>query len=237
MTTDVVRTPLVERLTRQLSDEIAGGLLAPGVRLDEKSVAERFATSRTPVREALGRLVAVGLAERRPHRGVVVAAVGPARLGHMFEVMTELEGACARFAALRMTPAERRGLERRHAASAAAAAADDATAYAAHNRDFHQAIYAGTHNPFLVETVQDVRRRLAPFRNAQFQLHGRPSASFAEHALVVDAVVAGDDGAAHAAMTRHIARVREAYRSLQLGAERPAAPTADDASGLTAPEI
>jgi DNA-binding GntR family transcriptional regulator len=230
----VAKPTLVERLTRQLSDEIASGLLGPGVRLDEKTVAERFDTSRTPVREALGQLVAIGLAERRPHRGVVVAAVGPERLGHMFELMTELEGTCARFAAERMTAAERDALARLQAASAAAAAADDATTYVAHNRTFHQAIYAGSHNPFLVETTQDVRRRLAPFRNAQFHLGGRPSASFAEHALVVEAIVAADGAAAHAAMVGHIARVRDAYRTLQASWPDVDAPAV---TALTSPEV
>jgi DNA-binding GntR family transcriptional regulator len=234
LSNDTAKPTLVERLTRQLSDEIASGLLGPGVRLDEKTLAERFDISRTPVREALGQLVAIGLAARRPHRGVIVAAVGPERLGHMFEVMTELEGTCARFAAERMTAAERVSLARLHAASAAAAASGDAVVYAGHNRDFHQAIYVGSHNAFLVETTQDVRRRLAPFRNAQFQLGGRPSASFAEHAVVVDAIGAADGGAAHAAMVAHIARVRDAYRTLQ--ASWPGAGETAAAS-LTAPEI
>ena len=234
MSPDVAKTTIVERLARQLSDDIASGVLGPGVRLDEKTVAERFATSRTPVREALGQLVALGLAERRPHRGVVVAALGPERLGHMFEVMTELEGTCARFAAERMSDAERDALVRLHAASATAAAADDASAYVAHNRDFHQAIYAGTHNPFLVETIQDVRRRLAPFRNAQFRIGGRPSASFAEHAVVVDAVRAGDGAAAHAAMVSHIARVRDAYHTLKASRLEH---VAESAAPVDAPEV
>lgn len=204
----------VERLTRELAEEIASGQLTPGYRLDEKSMAERFGVSRTPVREALGQLVALGLADRRPHRGVVVTAVGDERLSHMFEVMTEMEGSCARFAALRMTDAEREALVRLHEASDAAAKAEDAVAYSVHNRDFHQAVYQGGHNPFLVEVTQDVRRRLAPFRNAQFKLDGRPSASFAEHGRVVDAIVAGDGTGAHEAMVSHIGRVRDAYRAL-----------------------
>ncbi len=201
----------VEALVGRLSEEIADGLLAPGVWLDEKSLAERFGVSRTPVREALSQLVASGLADRRPHRGVVVAAVSLERLGQMFEVMTELEGTCARFAARRMAEAEKQALAELHAASAAATG--DPEAYAAFNRRFHHAIYAGGHNPFLVETAQDVRRRLAPFRHAQFRLDGRPAGSFREHAAVVRAVLAGDGEAAHAAMSAHIARVRDAYRS------------------------
>ncbi|MEO1089178.1 MAG: GntR family transcriptional regulator [Pseudomonadota bacterium] len=208
----------VEALTQALAKEIADGLLAPGVRLDEQTLATRFAISRTPVREALNRLVAIGLAERQPHRGVLVASVGMERLGQMFEVMTELEGTCARFAAERMKPEERAALALLHNGSAAAASAEDVEAYVAFNRRFHEAIYRGSHNPFLVETTQAVRRRLAPFRNAQFNVAGRPSASFLEHEAVVEAIGRGDGLTAHAAMVRHIAQVRDAYRSL---AERP----------------
>ncbi|TVQ34385.1 MAG: GntR family transcriptional regulator, partial [Geminicoccaceae bacterium] len=43
---------LVETMCRQLADDIVEGVLLPGVRLDEAGLAERFATSRTPVREA-----------------------------------------------------------------------------------------------------------------------------------------------------------------------------------------
>ena len=237
MTRDFAKPTRVEHLTRRLADDIASGLLGPGFRLDEQTLAERFAVSRTPVREALGQLVAIGLAERRPHRGVLVAAVGPERLGHMFEVMTELEGSCARFAAERMDAAERGVLQHLHEASASAAAADDAAAYVEHNRAFHRAVYLGTHNPFLVETTQDVRRRLAPFRNAQFHLGGRPSASFAEHGRVVAAIAAGDGTAAHAAMVRHIARVRDAYRSLQASGADARGAAAEDTPTLTPPEI
>jgi DNA-binding GntR family transcriptional regulator len=155
----------------------------------------------------------------------------------MFEVMTELEGTCARFAAERMNADERGVLRRLHEASATAAAADDAAAYVEHNRAFHRAVYLGSHNPFLVETTQDVRRRLAPFRNAQFHLGGRPSASFAEHALVVAAIDASDGVAAHAAMVSHIARVRDAYRTLQTVGSDGLEAAAASATALTPPDI
>ena len=92
-----------DRLVRALSDEIVAGRLGPGARLDEQSLADRFGLSRTPVREALGQLAAIGLVEKRPHRGVVVAAFTVERMMHMFEVMAELEALCARLAARRMS--------------------------------------------------------------------------------------------------------------------------------------
>lgn len=224
---------IVETLNETLAQEIAAGTLGPGTWLDEQRLADRFGVSRTPVREALGQLVASGLADRRPHRGVVVAAVTVERLNHMFEVMTELEGTCARLAALRMTPQERETLAALHKASAAAATGDDIAAYTVFNRRFHQAIYDGGHNPFLIEMTQDVRRRLAPFRNAQFRVDGRPAASFQEHAAVLEGILAGRGEAAHAAMVAHIREVRDAYRDLSRGGERPA----EMPPGLALPEL
>ena len=60
----------------------------------------------------------MGLVDRRPNRGAIVAVVTQEHLSSMFESMAELEGICARFSAERMTTAERALLEREHVASA-----------------------------------------------------------------------------------------------------------------------
>src|SRR3569832_1723140 len=59
----------VDQMVRAIADRIVTGYLRPGERLDEVSLAARFDVSRTPVREALGHLSAIGLVERRPNRG------------------------------------------------------------------------------------------------------------------------------------------------------------------------
>ncbi len=207
------RETAVEMLVRRLSAGIVEGAIAPGVRLDEQSLAERFEVSRTPVREALAQLAAHGLVERRPHRGVVVAGLSMERLLHLFELMTELEGVCARLAALRMTDAERAALAADHLGARALAQTEDSARYADANRLFHLAIYDGAHNPELVNTTRDVRNRLAPFRRAQFQVHGRPSASWVEHDAVAQAILAQDGERACAAMRAHIHNVKDAYRA------------------------
>ena len=194
-------------LEERLAEEIINGRLLPGTRLEEQAIADRFKTSRTPVREALRRLVATGLIEMRPRRGVVVSTVTRDRLAQMFETMAELEGACARLAAERMTPAERDALRtlQRHGAEVVGA-----EAYELHNRAFHAAIYSGSGNAVLEETTQSVRARLAPFRSAQFQIPGRVARSNTEHAAVVDAILAGDGEAAYAAMRVHMLTVSDA---------------------------
>lgn len=231
------RETLVDSLTRQISAKIVDGSLPPGSRLDELTLAGRFGVSRTPVREALGRLSAGGLVERRPHRGVVVANVPQERLMHLFELMTELEGLCARLAADRMDTLARSDLVAIHDQTRAVADSGDIDAYATLNRRFHLAVYDGARNPVLVETTRDIRTRLAPFRRAQFNLSGRLKLSHAEHDMVVRAILARDGAAAAEAMRAHIAIVRDAYRifaALGDGVGNGAAAAADGGDGLGA---
>jgi DNA-binding GntR family transcriptional regulator len=194
-------------LRRQLADEIITGKLRPGDRLDERELAARFGLSRTPVREALRQLAAIGLAELRPHRGVTVARPDDDQLGQCFELMADLESLCARYAARRMSAAERRALEACHLSSGELVRLGDRERYAAHNTEFHELIYRLSHNRALEETAQAVRRRLAPYRRGQFAVLGRLSLSFAEHDRVVSAIVRGEAATAAAAMHAHVATV------------------------------
>jgi DNA-binding GntR family transcriptional regulator len=197
-------------LEERLAEEIINGRLLPGTRLEEQAIADRFKTSRTPVREALRRLAATGLIEMRPRRGVVVSTVTRDRLAQMFEAMAELEGVCARLAADRMTAAQRDELAALQDAGAAITRTGNPDAYEVHNRAFHAAIYRGSGNAVLEETTQAVRARLAPFRSAQFHIPGRVAKSNAEHADVVDAILGGDGERAYAAMRYHMMTVSDA---------------------------
>lgn len=208
---DAPRQTLAEQLRLQLADDIVAGRLAPGERLDETALAQRFGVSRTPVREALRLLAASGLAEARPHRGVIVKRITSDLLKEMFEVMSELEAACARIAATAMTLEERRHLEAVHAESQRVVQGGDPEAYHEVNLRFHNAIYDGTHNGFLAETTLSVRARVTPFRRAQFRSAGRLAKSHAEHDAVVEAILRGDGPAASAAMRDHIGIVNFAF--------------------------
>ena len=84
--TDEVRQTRSDALKDAIAEAILTGELAPGQRLDEVSVAQRFAVSRTPVREALKQLAAMELIELRPHRGAVVAGLDQAGRDGVIEV-------------------------------------------------------------------------------------------------------------------------------------------------------
>ncbi len=196
-----------DMLRRQLADAIITGQLRPGARLDERELAARFGLSRTPVREALRQLAGIRLAELRPHRGVIVARPDVDHLAETFELMADLESLCTRYAAMRMSAAERRALEACHLSSGELVRRGDRERYATHNIEFHGLVYRGAHNRSLEETAQGVRRRLAPYRHGQFAVLGRLALSFAEHDRVVSAIVRGEAATAAAAMHAHVATV------------------------------
>ena len=213
------RVSLVEELGQRLSQEIMEGALLPGVRLEEAGLAARFGVSRTPVREALNYLAATGLVQKRPNRGVVVTTISRLRLQQMFEAMAELEACASRLAALRMGARERESLRRLHEGSVELVEAGDHRAYDAFNRVFHEHVYEGCRNDEILDLARAMRRRVAPFRRAQFRVPGRLAASFAEHAQVVAAILAGDADGAAAAMRAHLRLVGGASARVLHGVE------------------
>jgi DNA-binding GntR family transcriptional regulator len=205
-----------DRLAEGIADSVLSGEFPPGLRLDEGMLAERYGVSRTPVREALRQLASTGLIEVKPRRGATVATATSAQLETLFGAMAEIEATCARLAAMGMTPIERRRLQSAQDAMAAIALRDDRDAYSAANIDFHTQIYLGAHNAILADFANGLRRRLAPFRRAQFRTEGRVARSHAEHGAIVKAIAACDAEAAHAAMFHHMSLVEDSFG--QLGA-------------------
>ncbi|MDX8438973.1 GntR family transcriptional regulator [Mesorhizobium australafricanum] len=211
----------VDQMVRAIGDRIVTGYLRPGEKLDETSLAARFDVSRTPVREALGQLSAMGLVERRPNRGAIVAVVTQAHLASMFESMAELEAICARFSAERMTSSERRGLEIEHQASARMVQLAAEEDYEHFNTEFHSRLYRGAHNEHIHDLTVMTRSRLAPFRRAQFMLPGRLAKSWQEHELIVTAIMRGDGVAAGRAARDHVSIVSQASAVFAADGRKP----------------
>lgn len=213
-----------QAMVQAIADDIVHGRYLPGTALDETALAATYGVSRTPTREALRQLEAIGLVKGRARRGALVTDVTEQQLDDMFAVMAELEALCARWSALQMTAAERRTLQAIHDNSAAFVAAGDRASYIEANSRFHEAIYKGAHNSFLAEMALSVRKRLLPFRRAQFETLGRLAKSHFEHGRVTLAIQRGDAEAAARDMRAHLAIVRDqvdVVTRVPQAAERP----------------
>ena len=192
-----------ETVRLAIEREIFEGTLAPGATLDEESIARRFDVSRTPVREAMLQLVQSGLVEKRPRQGAFVAKTDVRHTIQMFEVMSELEGICAKLSARRLSAAERAALEETHRKTAAALKAGDDAAYYALSRRFHLQVIDGTHNDVLIETTNKLGVLLVPYRRFQLRYPGRPEANLSDHTEILAAIQAGDSDQAYALFRKH----------------------------------
>jgi DNA-binding GntR family transcriptional regulator len=93
---------LVDRLAGALRSRVLAGEIPAGARLRQETLAADFGVSRTPVREALRKLEAIGLVRLEPHRGAVVRRLSAREIRDAYEVRAELEGLAARLAATRI---------------------------------------------------------------------------------------------------------------------------------------
>jgi DNA-binding GntR family transcriptional regulator len=197
-------TTRTDEIIRTLEEEILGGVLRPGARLDEAELAKRFAVSRTPIRDALRHLAAAALVDFRPRQSAIVARLTIPRMIEMFEVMGELEGACARLACGRITGEQLAAARAANADCATTIETGDVQAFYAANNRFHEAIYLAAGNEFLREQTLALRNRLSPYRRQVTYQPGRMRATVMEHERVLAAITRMDPPAADLAMRSHV---------------------------------
>ncbi|MFK7879460.1 GntR family transcriptional regulator [Roseobacter sp.] len=206
-----------EQIAEALEELVFQGEYEDGQRLDEIKLAEHFNVSRTPIREALQRLVMAGMAEQIPRRGVFVRQPGPVELLEMFETMAELEAACGRFAAVRMTDDGLDRLVNANGKCREAVERQDAPGYYLENETFHQEIYRGATNSHLHSEVLRLQNRLKPYRRVQLRIRGRMAQSLAEHEEIIEALKSGDSELAAKLLRAHVTVQGEKFQQLIAG--------------------
>jgi DNA-binding GntR family transcriptional regulator len=202
------------RVFQGVEEQIATGQLKDGEKLDEASLAERFKVSRTPVREALLQLVGSGLATQIPKRGCFVKAPSFREMIEMFEVMSELEGMCARLAARRISDQQLVELKAANTGCEEAIQASDSDLYYHKNVEFHECIYTACGNSFLANETRSLRRRLQSFRRLQLRVRGRMPQSLAEHFEIIEAIERGDAEKADLISRQHVMIQGERFNDL-----------------------
>lgn len=186
---------------------IREGVYRPGSALREEEVAARLGVSRTPVREALGRLQEKGLLEAAPGRGVAVAVLSMPQVFELYAIREALEGIVARYAAHHATEAEIANLERINRDFAGAT--NDARRAAQLNREFHARLYEAARNRYLRQAVEDLQENIALLPDTTFTVEGRTATAANEHNAIIMAMRRRDSEGASALAAEHI---REALK-------------------------
>ncbi|HEX2145444.1 MAG TPA: GntR family transcriptional regulator [Glycomyces sp.] len=192
------------RVERTLATSIISGELAPGTLLTVPTLAERFAVSATPVREAMLDLEKRGFVEPVRNKGFRVTAVSDDLLQHIVEIRLLLEPpAMARLAGA--FPAGRLEEFRTQAdAIVTGAKAGDLNAYLLADQRFHLDLTSLLGNPVLVETIAELRARTRLVGLVSMLQTRMLDVSAEEHHRLLDHLAAGDADAAESLMRQHI---------------------------------
>ncbi|MQA83851.1 MAG: FCD domain-containing protein [Streptosporangiales bacterium] len=214
---DRVRSELVTRLLRldERSDSLVSviaewiargiieGRLQPGHDLNSVDLAERFGTSRTPVREALMLLEKEGLVETPPRRRPQVSTLDLRVVEEVYQLRAELLALVALRVAERARPEQLAQLREDLAAMEDAAARRDLDAYFWANVAFHERAAHVADDLTLKRTLDSLGARVLQLRHFSLSLPGRMELSLEDHRRLVRAYEEGD-GPLAAALSRSI---------------------------------
>lgn len=202
-----------------LEQAIVSGELAPGRVLRQEELSERFDVSRTPVREALRRLAALGLVSFVPNRGVRVRTITIDELREAFLVRAELESLATELAAPKFTDADLAELEAAEQSFSRATQALRARPqtgvdrwrltrdWVEANHGFHDVIYRVAAAPLIERLAKGARRSFsghavwAPGGTETDALYERNDN---EHRAIIAALRAGNPAGARALAREHV---------------------------------
>jgi DNA-binding GntR family transcriptional regulator len=208
---DRSRGTTTDDVTDALREAILDGVLPASSWLREVDLAGEFGVSRTPVRDAIRRLVAEHLVIQVPNHGAQVTPMGLEDILAVYAVRESLEGLASRLAAQRGETQEasaRLGVI--HEALVAAAVRRDVPGAAYHNLVFHRAIRELAGNPYLERFLTLVEHSVRRFGASTFETPHRMDATIREHQAIMAAIEAGDGDDAERLARAHMRAAREA---------------------------
>lgn len=197
------------KATERLRSGILEGVFAPGERLTEIALADRYSVGRSAIRSALVELRAEGLVDLEPNRGAVVRRITLEEAIEIAEARKVLESLIAGRAALSEDAGAKQSLEGIVEEMQRAVAADDNSRYSKLNRELHSRIWEIGGHTVAHDLVSNLRDRSAHHQFRLAVMPGRSEESLKQHTAIVDAIVAGDPDAAEAAMHDHLDSVIE----------------------------
>lgn len=205
------RTDYVDEVYKSLLDAISAGVLAPGSRVTQEDLAEKFQVSRSPVLQALRLLKKDGLLEEAPGRGLLVTQLDPEQIGHLYQVRGALDALAAKLAAERGAKIKLSLIEQGRKASRG----NSINAMIQADVQFHRAIYEASGNPFIVDSASLHWIHFGRVMGAVLQQKVGRDGIWDEHEAIVQAINAGDAqraaelslehvNVARATLTRHL---------------------------------
>ncbi len=205
---------LHQEVITQIRELIRKGNLVRGQKIDEQHLSELMGVSRTPVREALRVLHSEGIVDLIPHKGAYVTQLKIEEIRDLFEVMSVLEGTCARLAAQQMTREDLKKIESLHRNLEKHFAKKNHEAYLETNQYLHVLIQELSGNTVLNDVLNGLRQKILLYRHRQLYYKDRFAESMQEHRQILEALQNRDPSLAESGMRTHLMNQCEALITL-----------------------
>ena len=214
---------IAERVFEDVKEAIVLGRIAPGSKISEPELARTYGISRGPLREAIGRLEACGLVDRKANVGARVVSLSGTQLVDIYRVREALEGMAARLAAEVMTDDEIQALRAVLVRHARDIEEDAEHAYFQQegDLDFHFRVIQGSHNARLAALLcDDLYQLVRLYRHRSGMRSRRGPRALREHEHILDAIEHRQPEMAEQLMRAHIRASRQNIERLLSVEER-----------------
>ncbi len=199
---------MADQIFDQLEREILSGVYKRGEVLTELKLSEQLGVSRTPIREALGRLGQEHIIEMSS-RGAVVIGISLEDIAIIYEIRVRIEGMAARLAAEHLTPESAEELKNIVDLQEFYTKKGDADNIKNMDSAFHQKLYQLSGSAPLCDTLLALHKKILQYRRASVSDSSRAVQSLAEHRAICNAVLAGDAAQAEALTIEHVKNARD----------------------------
>ena len=202
------RNPLAAEAYEALKAAISSGELQPRERLYETVISKRLKMSRTPVREALQRLVNEGLAEAGPD-GATVAALSVKDIRSLEQANRALQSLAAELAASEGAEEDMAKLEELMARMESCAGVEDTDGWIAADQAIHRQLFQMSGNRWLIRLLVQMEALIGRVRHIGIRGPKRMKDATHEHRRLVDAIKSRAPEAARLAMHEHLVLVEQ----------------------------
>ncbi|MFQ5692374.1 MAG: GntR family transcriptional regulator [Nitrospinota bacterium] len=206
---NIAHASLREKAYQRLKELIVNETFSPGARINVERLTRDFGVSRTPIWEAVQKLIQEGLLENIPRRGVFVLNLSPERVEEIYSLWEVLEGFVARRAAERRDPAALSRIRKALDRQAKCLEKHDLAGYAQGVGDFHRSISAASGHRQAEGFLASVIGQSQALGVRSIYFPGRPAKDLEEHHAIFQAIERGDAARAEALARAHMRMVKE----------------------------
>ncbi|MGF1617596.1 MAG: GntR family transcriptional regulator [Acidimicrobiia bacterium] len=212
----MARRSMRDTVYLEVKERIVRGRYRPGQHLVESAIADDLETSKTPVREALGKLEQEGLVEAFPYRGYFVRAFDQTDLKEIYELRGLYEGACARSCA---ESADHQAIAERlsgyNKLAEEAFNSDQLLSVHENFAHFDEVIFGHTENQRLREQIASIADLVLLGGAITNRIPGRVEESLRQHEQIINAISDGDGDAAEKVMRQHVRSLSDEQASVR----------------------